>query len=169
MDILLISLYRFTQVVFLHFKNKKNLNNWKIFKGVWYLDYSLYHLWFCAFQTINNTLSSKNLSQWSYINLFLAIQAISETNTNSFWLAVTFIFYLQVLLCICFNHIPFGAIPTDNTLWFQLPPFNTFRHPHTDKLFGRTVIQHSGIMIRGDFRPRQNRWLTFGNWLHGGK
>lgn len=97
----------------------------------------LYHLWFYAFQIINNTFSSKNLSQWSYINLLLAIQAISETNTTSFWLAVIFCF-------TCKFYSAFASIPSlwchPYTVWFQLSPFKSFRHPHTDKAFGRTEI-----------------------------
>lgn len=129
----------FSQVLFLHFKKKKKKKSKQpedlqrsLVSGL-----LLYHLWFYAFQIRNNTFSSKNLSQWSYINLLLAIQAISETNTTSFWLAVIFCF-------TCKFYSAFASIPSlwchPYTVWFQLSPFKSFRHPHTDKVFGRTVI-----------------------------
>lgn len=128
----------FSQVLFLHFKKKKKKSKQpedlqrSLVSGL-----LLYHLWFYAFQIINNTFSSKNLSQWSYINLLLAIQAISETNTTSFWLAVIFCF-------TCKFYSAFASIPSlwchPYTVWFPLSPFKSFRHPHADKPFGRTVI-----------------------------
>lgn len=100
----------FSQALFLHFGKKEKSKQLEDFQRSLVSLLLLYDLWVCAFQTINNTFSSKNLSQWSYIDLFLSIQAISEANIVHSDLQL--LLYFTYKFYSAFVSIPLPLVPS---------------------------------------------------------